>query len=42
VIKGFIATGKRVRSWQLANRSDKSLIDLARMFNSIVQGWINY
>jgi RNA-directed DNA polymerase len=36
------AMGKKVRSWQLANRSDKSLTDLARMFNSIVQGWINY
>ena len=26
----------------MAKRSDKSLDDLARMFNSIVQGWINY
>ena len=26
----------------LVRRSDKSLDDLARMFNSIVQGWINY
>ena len=25
-----------------ARRSDKSLDDLARMFNSIVQGWVNY
>src|SRR4051794_4656442 len=28
--------------WHWARRSDKSLDDLARMFNSIVQGWINY
>jgi len=36
------AMGRRIRSWHLARRSDKSLGDLARMFNSIVQGWINY
>ena len=31
-----------LRSWALHNRSDKSLEDLARMFNPVVQGWINY
>jgi RNA-directed DNA polymerase len=36
------AMGAEIRSWHLAKRSDKSLGDLARMFNSIVQGWINY
>jgi RNA-directed DNA polymerase len=36
------AMGIEIRSWHLARRSDKSLDDLARMFNSIVQGWINY
>jgi RNA-directed DNA polymerase len=36
------AMGREIRSWHLARRSDKSLGDLARMFNSIVQGWINY
>jgi RNA-directed DNA polymerase len=36
------AMGQQIRSWHLARRSDKSLNDLARMFNSIVQGWINY
>jgi RNA-directed DNA polymerase len=36
------AMGREIRSWHLARRSDKSLDDLARMFNSIVQGWINY
>ena len=34
--------GREIRSWHIARRSDKSLGDLARMFNSIVQGWINY
>lgn len=34
--------GREIRSWHIARRSDKSLTDLARMFNSIVQGWINY
>ncbi|WP_228708136.1 group II intron maturase-specific domain-containing protein [Amycolatopsis keratiniphila] len=36
------AMGPVIRSWHLAKRSDKSLDDLARMFNNIVQGWINY
>ena len=36
------AMSAEIRSWHLARRSDKSLGDLARMFNSIVQGWINY
>ncbi|WP_370270229.1 group II intron reverse transcriptase/maturase [Streptomyces sp. V4I8] len=36
------AMGKEMRSWRIAQRSDKSLMDLARMFNSVVQGWINY
>jgi RNA-directed DNA polymerase len=36
------AMGREIRSWHLARRSDKSLGDLARMTNSIVQGWINY
>jgi RNA-directed DNA polymerase len=34
--------GREIRSWHMAKRSDKSLNDLARMFNSVVQGWINY
>lgn len=37
-----VAMGREVRSWHIAKRSDKSLNDLARMVNSIVQGWINY
>jgi RNA-directed DNA polymerase len=36
------AMGAAIRSWHWAKRSDKSLGDLALMFNSIVQGWINY
>ena len=36
------AMSREIRSWHWAKRSDKSLNDLARMFNSIVQGWINY
>ena len=31
-----------VRRWTLHERSDKSLDDLARMFNPYIQGWINY
>lgn len=36
------AIGREIRSWRLNCRSDKTLSDLARMFNPIVQGWINY
>jgi RNA-directed DNA polymerase len=36
------AMGRKIRSWHIARRSDKSLDDLALMFNPIVQGWINY
>ena len=33
---------REIRSWRLQRRSDKTLGDLARMFNVTVQGWINY
>jgi RNA-directed DNA polymerase len=36
------AMGREIRSWHWAKRSDKSPGDLALMFNSVVQGWINY
>jgi group II intron reverse transcriptase/maturase len=31
-----------MRQWALHDRSDKSLDDLARMFNPVLRGWINY
>jgi RNA-directed DNA polymerase len=31
-----------VRSWKLHRRSDKDITDLARMYNPIIRGWINY
>jgi RNA-directed DNA polymerase len=31
-----------VRNWALQRRSDKSLVDLARMLNPHIRGWINY
>lgn len=30
------------RGWSWPKRSDKDLEDLSRMFNPIIQGWINY
>ena len=33
---------REMRSWSVARRSDKTLTDLARMFNAVLQGWINY
>ena len=31
-----------MRRWKLHRRTDKSLDDLARMFNPVLRGWINY
>ena len=36
------AISREIRSWHITRRSDKSLSDLAGMFNPILQGWINY
>jgi RNA-directed DNA polymerase len=33
---------REMRRWRVARRSDKSLTDLALMFNLQLQGWINY
>lgn len=40
--KAAKAIKKEIRSWRIHARSDKSLADIARMFNAKVQGWINY
>lgn len=33
---------REIRRWRLHLRSDKTLTDLARMFNTVIRGWINY
>jgi group II intron reverse transcriptase/maturase len=33
---------QKIRDWQLRCRIDKRIDDLARMFNPMIQGWINY
>jgi RNA-directed DNA polymerase len=33
---------REMRRWGLHRRSTKTLTDLARMFNPVIQGWINY
>jgi hypothetical protein len=33
---------REMRRWAVARRSDKTLTDLALMFNVVIQGWINY
>lgn len=41
-----VKAGKRirqeVRSWRLHLRSDKTLLDLAHMFDRQIRGWVNY
>ena len=36
------AVRKEIRSWKLQLKPDKTLEDIANMFNSKIQGWINY
>lgn len=36
------AVRQEIRSWRIHLRNNKTLDDLAAMFNVIVQGWINY
>ena len=40
--KALTRISREVRSWTLHQRSDKSLIELARMYNPCIRGWINY
>lgn len=40
--KAAKAIRREIRSWRLHERSDKSLRDLAYMFNRKLRGWINY
>lgn len=40
--KAAKAMRREMRRWRLHLRSDKSLDDLARMFNPVLRGWINY
>ena len=36
------AIRKKVRDWKVQLKSDKSLQDIANMFNSQIQGWLNH
>lgn len=36
------AIRQKVRRWELQLKSDKDIVDLSRMFNPVVRGWINY
>ncbi len=40
--KALTAISRKIRRWTLHQRSDKTLQDLANMYNSYIQGWINY
>jgi RNA-directed DNA polymerase len=33
---------RTIRNWQIHRMTDKSIKDLACMFNSVIRGWINY
>jgi len=40
--KGAKSICDTMRRWQVHRRTDKSLDDLAHMFNPVLRGWINY
>jgi hypothetical protein len=40
--KALTATSRTVRRWSLHHRSDKSLQELAEMYNPCIRGWITY
>ena len=40
--KALTSISRTVRRWALHHRSDKSLRDLAEMYNPCIRGWINY
>ena len=40
--KALKAISRKIRRWTLQQRSDKSLQDLANMYNPYIRGWINY
>ena len=33
---------RTIRAWALHGKSDKSILDLSRMFRPVLQGWLNY
>jgi RNA-directed DNA polymerase len=40
--KALTRISREIRNWALHHRSDKSLSDLAAMYNPCIRGWINY
>ena len=40
--KALTSISRTIRRWALHHRSDKSLQDLAEMYNPYIRGWINY
>jgi len=40
--KALTAISRKIRQWTLHQRSDKSLQELANIYNPYIQGWINY
>jgi len=40
--KALARIGREIRRWALHHRSDKSLDELARMYNPVIRGWLIY
>src|SRR5262249_60177535 len=41
-VKALKTMGRPIRRWALHHCSDKSLQDLAAIYNPVIRGWINY
>src|SRR5205085_4176245 len=39
---GMTSISRAIRRWALHHHSDRSLQDLAKMYNPYIEGWINY
>ncbi|MFM1815614.1 MAG: hypothetical protein RLZ98_2309, partial [Pseudomonadota bacterium] len=40
--KALVRISREIRRWALHHRSDKSLEELARIYNPVIRGWISY
>ena len=41
-LKALTRISRDIRSWALRHRSDKSLTELAQVYNPCIRGWITY
>ena len=40
--KACKSMSQTIRSWRIQLKSDKEILDISKMFNPVVRGWVNY